>query len=70
MSWRIHYTDCGSRSSVAVDCSLTQAGRIAKLLPNGRVVGTDPVPRDPERAAILAVLTTKFELERIAEKTK
>lgn len=71
MSWRIHYRDCGARFSVAVECSQVQAGRIAKLLPEGHLVCADQRATPEEiRALRLACLTTKLELERIAEKTK
>lgn len=71
MSWRIHYRDCGARFSVAVECSQVQAGRIAKLLPEGHLAGADQRATPEEiRALRLACLVTRIELDRIAEKSK
>lgn len=68
MSHAITYTDCGQRYRVAVECNRVQAGRIARLLPDGALVDETPVtwPREPERAALLAVLIVRSELQRIA----
>lgn len=67
MSHAISYTDFGRRYRVTVDCNRVQAGRIARLLPRGVLEDAAPArPRDPERAALLAVLTVRAELQRIA----
>ena len=67
MSHAITYIDCGQRYRVAVECNRVQAGRIAKLLPGGALAEPPMAwPRDPERAALLAVLVVRSELQRIA----
>lgn len=67
MTHTITYTDFGQRYRVQVDCNAVLAGRIARLLPQGKLEGEPiTVPRDPERAALVAVLTVKAELQRIA----
>lgn len=67
MSHAITYTDLGQRHRVAVECNRVQAGRIAKLLPGGQLANANVAwPRDPEHAALLAVLIVRAELQRIA----
>ena len=67
MSHTVTYTDLGQRYRVAVDCNRVQAGRIAKLRPDGALVDAAPAwPRDSERATLLAVLIVRSELQRIA----
>lgn len=67
MSHAITYVDGKQMYRVVVDCNRVQAGRIAKLLPDGALVDPPPAwPRDPERAALLAVLIVRSELQRIA----
>lgn len=65
---RIQYRYGGLKRRIAVDATPMEAARLASLLPDGEVLL--PVPRNPEQAAVLAVLTTRAELKRIAETTK
>lgn len=57
------------RYRVQVDCNIVQAGRIAKLLPGGALERT-AWPRDPERAALAAVLVVRDFLKQVAEESK
>lgn len=72
MMHTISYSDLGQRYRVQVNCNAVLAGRIARLLPDGKLEGelATPWPRDPEHAAVLAVLAVRVELNRIAEATR
>lgn len=67
----VTYSDLGQRYRVELECNAVQAGRIASLLPAGKLEG-EPLrwPRDPEQGALIAVLMVRDLLKRVAEATR